>query len=85
LLSQSHGNLTAVGNISQRISAILPRGQQALVPRIVTGLHDAIAAAVAQLFWLGVIAAVIAFFTVLLIREVPMRGSVIKAAESEVA
>jgi hypothetical protein len=47
----------------------------------VQGLHEAIAAAVAQLFWLGLIAAVIAFATTLLVEEVPMRGSPTRKSE----
>jgi hypothetical protein len=75
LLTRSGSNLTAVGNVSQSIGASLPPSFRPLVPHIITGLHDAIGSAVAQLFWLGVIAAVLAFFTTLLIREVPLRGS----------
>ena len=81
LLTQSGGNLTAVGNVSQRLSASLPPASRSLVPHIVQGLHEAIAAAVAQLFWLGLIAAVIAFATTLLVEEVPMRGSPTRKSE----
>ncbi len=47
-----------------------------LIPNIVTSIYEAISFAIASVFWLGVIAAIVAFIGVLVIRELPLRGSV---------
>jgi EmrB/QacA subfamily drug resistance transporter len=41
---------------------------------VVTGVHDAFAAATAQMFWIGVASAVVAVIAVIFIREVPLRS-----------
>jgi EmrB/QacA subfamily drug resistance transporter len=46
-----------------------------LVPRIVTSIYESISFAIASVFYLGVVAAVIAFVAVLFIRELPLRSS----------
>jgi EmrB/QacA subfamily drug resistance transporter len=47
---------------------------QALVPRIVAAAHEALTVAIAQLFWLTIAAAVVAFLFTLIIREQPLRS-----------
>jgi len=46
-----------------------------MIPNIVTSIYEAISFAIASVFWLGVVAAVIAFVGVLVIRELPLRTS----------
>jgi hypothetical protein len=58
--SPSRGSLTGVG-------AAHGAGN------VVTGVHDAFAAATADMFWIGVVAGAIAFVAVLFVREVPLR------------
>jgi hypothetical protein len=65
------GNLTGVGNVGSQLGASLP---PTLVAHIVTGIHDAIANAVADLFWLGAVAGALAFLTGVVMREVPLHG-----------
>jgi len=51
-------------------------GQVAPVAQdIATSIYEAISFAIASVFWLGVVAAVIAFVAVLVIRELPLRTS----------
>jgi len=76
IANQFGGNLTGVGGIGKQVGASLPPQFQALVPHIVTGIHDAVASAVASLFWLGAGAGTLALVTALFIREVPLRGTV---------
>jgi MFS family permease len=68
----SNGGLTGLGAASQ-LGAASPQ-LQALVPHIVTALHEAETFAIAQLFWLTIAAAVVAFFCTLAIQERPLRS-----------
>jgi hypothetical protein len=45
-------------------------------PNVVAGVHNAFAAATADIFWVGAVAAAVAMVAVLFIREVPLRGRV---------
>jgi EmrB/QacA subfamily drug resistance transporter len=67
----SSGNLASLGGLGQ-----LGHSPQlvALLPRIVASLHEAETAAIAQLFWLTVAAALVAFACTLVIRELPLRS-----------
>jgi hypothetical protein len=60
-----------------------------MIPNIVTSIYEAISFAIASVFWLGVVAALIAFVGVLVIRELPLRTSFgpvpARPAEGEVA
>ena len=73
-LTGNQGSLTAVGDISGQISAALPPAQHDLVARIVTGIHDAFAASVAQIFWLSLAASALALVAIVVLRDVPLRG-----------
>ena len=84
----SSGNLGAVGSAASRLGSSLPpqlQAQlQALVPHIVTGLHQAETAAIAQLFWLTMAAAVAAFICTLIMSEVPLRsGPMLRQEQAE--
>jgi EmrB/QacA subfamily drug resistance transporter len=54
-----------------------------LVPTIVHAIYEAMSLAIGNVFWLGVAAAVLAFVSTLLIRELPLRKTF--AAEEELA
>jgi MFS family permease len=73
-LSGNQGSLTAVGDLSGQISAALPPAQHDLVARIVTAVHDAFTASVAQIFWLSLAASALALVAIVVLREVPLRG-----------
>ncbi len=64
-------------DLGAAILALIPEQFRALVepliPKIVTSVYEAISFAIASVFWLGVIAAGIAFVSVLAIRELPLR------------
>jgi MFS family permease len=73
-------NLVGVGtDLGAAILANVPEQAKPLVepliPGIVTSIYEAISFAIASVFWLGVVAAVIAFVGVLVIRELPLRTS----------
>jgi hypothetical protein len=73
-LGGNSGGLTAVGDIGTQISAALPASQQGLVAHIVTGVHDAFATSVGQMFWLSLAASALALVAIVALREVPLRG-----------
>ncbi len=70
-------DVTGTGDLGERILASLPPDAQAqiapLIPAIVQGLHEAFSIAIASTFWVGLIAALVAFVAVLFMREEPMR------------
>ncbi|GAC1656289.1 MAG: hypothetical protein NVS9B15_17390 [Acidobacteriaceae bacterium] len=67
-------NLTGV-NLAAQLGQRLPVQLHPLVPRIVTGVHDAFTMAIAQVFWLTVAASVVGMLAVILIPDLPLRGS----------
>jgi hypothetical protein len=77
------GNLTGVGNAGSQLGAALPSQLRGLIPAIISGLHQALAGAIADLFWLGMVAAVLAFITSSLIRDVPLHTTVAPLEEVE--
>ena len=70
-------DLTGTGDLGAKILAGTPDAFkpiiQPLVPNIVGGIHEAISIAIANTFWAGIVAAVLAALLVLVLREVPMR------------
>jgi hypothetical protein len=46
-----------------------------LVPNIVAGIYDAMSAAIASVFWLGVASAVVAFAAAAFIDEIPLKAA----------
>ena len=73
-------NLVGVGqNLGDTILAGLPEQirpiVEPMIPKIVASIYEAISFAIASVFWLGVIAAAIAFVAVIAIRELPLRTS----------
>jgi EmrB/QacA subfamily drug resistance transporter len=73
-------NLVGVGtDLGAAILAAVPAPAkpivEPLIPNIVTSIYEAISFAIASVFWLGVVAAAIAFVAILAIRELPLRTS----------
>ena len=71
-------NLVGVGtDLGAAILAGVPEQLRPIVepylPAIVTSIYEAISFAIASVFWLGLVAAVVAFGAVLVIRELPLR------------
>jgi EmrB/QacA subfamily drug resistance transporter len=70
-------DLTGTGDLGAKILAGTPDAFkpiiQPLIPNIVGGIHEAISIAIANTFWAGIVAAVLAALLVLLLHEVPMR------------
>jgi len=67
----SSGSLASLGAAAQLAQS--PQ-LQALIPRILSAVHEAETAAIAQLFWLTIGAAAVAFVCTLAIREEPLRS-----------
>jgi EmrB/QacA subfamily drug resistance transporter len=68
----SGGNLTGVGLTSQ-LRQTLPSSLQPLIPRIITGIHDAFSLAIGNVFWITFAASIVALGAVFVIQEVPLR------------
>ena len=68
------GNLGAVGSVTSALGGRASPELQAIIPHIVSALHQAETAAIAQLFWLTIGAAAAAFICTLIMREVPLRS-----------
>jgi len=73
-------NLVGVGNtLGQQILAGVPAQARQIVepfiPKIVTSIYEAISLAIGSVFWMGLVASVLAFLAVLVIRELPLRSS----------
>jgi EmrB/QacA subfamily drug resistance transporter len=70
-------DLTGTGDLGAKILAATPDAFKPIVepqiPNIVQGIHEAISIAIANTFWAGIVAAVLAAILVLFLREVPMR------------
>jgi len=79
----SSGNLTGVGNVGSQLGVGAQPQLQVILPRIVAGIHDAMASAIADLFWLPAAAGALAFLTTALVRDVPLRGVVEPVGSAE--
>jgi EmrB/QacA subfamily drug resistance transporter len=70
-------DLTGTGDLGAKILAATPDAFKPIVepqiPHIVQGIHEAISIAIANTFWAGIVAAVLAAILVLFLHEVPMR------------
>ncbi len=70
--------LTNVGDLGPAILAQVPPALQAtvapLIPAIVSAIKAGIADAIGSIFWLAVVASLIAFVVAALIEEIPLRG-----------
>jgi hypothetical protein len=84
-------SLTGTGDLGAAILAQTPDAfkpvVEPLIPNIVTGIHEAVSIAIANTFWVGIVAALIAAVLVVFLHEVPMRttfegGSDLREGES---
>jgi EmrB/QacA subfamily drug resistance transporter len=84
-------DLTGTGDLGAKILAGTPDPFkpiiEPLIPNIVAGIHEAISIAIANTFWAGIVAAVVAAILVLFLHEVPMRttmdgGATLREAET---
>jgi EmrB/QacA subfamily drug resistance transporter len=84
-------DLTGTGDLGAKILAGTPDPFkpiiEPLIPNIVAGIHEAISIAIANTFWAGIVAAVVAAILVLFLHEVPMRttmdgGATLREAEA---
>jgi EmrB/QacA subfamily drug resistance transporter len=66
--------LSTVANQSAALASALPAQLRPLIPAIVSSLHQAETAAIAQLFWLSLAAGAAGLVCTLVIREQPLRG-----------
>jgi EmrB/QacA subfamily drug resistance transporter len=70
-------DVTGTGDLGARILAAVPPELKAivepLIPNIVKAIHEALSIAIANTFWVGIVAAAIAAVLVLFLQEVPMR------------
>ena len=70
-------DLTGTGDLGAKILAAVPADAKAFVepqiPHIVAGIHQALSIAIANTFWVGIVAALIAALFVVFLKEVPMR------------
>jgi len=78
-------DLTGTGDLGARILAATPPQFQAVIEpfitNIVTGIHEAIAIAIANSFWFGIGGAFVAAAASLLLKEVPLRTTFEMAPE----
>jgi len=70
-------DLTGTGDLGTKILAATPDAFKPIVepqmPHIVAGIHEAISIAIANTFWVGIVASLLAALFVLFLHEVPMR------------
>jgi EmrB/QacA subfamily drug resistance transporter len=70
-------DLTGTGDLGAKILAGTPDPFkpiiEPLIPNIVGGIHEAISISIANTFWAGIVAAILAALLVLFLHEVPMR------------
>ncbi len=76
--------LTGVGDLGKSIIAAQPQ-LASVVPNIVAGIHEAFSLAVAQTFWIGVIAAAIAALSAAAMRELALRKTAAAPAAATAA
>jgi len=82
----TENNIASVGNLGQTILAAVPAAQrpaiQPYLGQIVSALHDAMSLALGNVFWVALAGAVLALLATLLLRELPLRGSVRQPTET---
>jgi hypothetical protein len=73
LLAQGQ-SLTGVGGGLASLGGALPPQLRPLLPQIIAGIKDALAAAVAELFWITFIAGLLALGCTLILHDTRLRG-----------
>ncbi|MDQ6789168.1 MAG: MFS transporter [Candidatus Dormibacteraeota bacterium] len=74
--------LTGVGGGSGSLAQALPAQLRPLLPQIEAGIQDALAAAVAELFWITIVAGLLALACTLVLRDVTLRSGQDRRRES---
>jgi len=67
------GALQNVGNGRSLLEQLLPGPLQSLVPKIIEGANNALALAIADLFWITIVAGVLGLICTLVLRDLPLR------------
>jgi EmrB/QacA subfamily drug resistance transporter len=67
------GVLQSVGNGRALLEHLFPPAFQPLIPKIIAGANDALALAVADLFWITVISGVLGLACTLVLKDMPLR------------
>jgi MFS family permease len=76
------GNLTGVG-LGVQLAHTLPHQMQGLIPKIVAGVDNAFSSAIGQVFWLTVIAGIVAFAASFFLPDLTLRGARTSAAPAD--
>jgi hypothetical protein len=74
--------LTGVGGGSGSLAQALPAQVRPLLPQIQAGIKDALAASVAELFWITIVAGLLALVCTLVLRDVTLRSGQERRRES---
>ncbi len=74
---------TGVVDIAGQIRATAPDAVKPFADKIASGIHDAFSLSVGTVFWLVVVAGVVAFASTLFLREVPLRTQSKKAEAAD--
>ena len=69
------GALQNVGNGRALLEHILTGPQQALIPKVIAGANNALALAIADLFWITIVSGVLGLACTLLLRDRPLRSA----------
>ena len=69
------GALQNVGNGRALLEQILTGPQQALIPKVIAGANNALAFAIADLFWITIVSGVLGLACTLLLRDRPLRSA----------
>jgi EmrB/QacA subfamily drug resistance transporter len=72
-LEKLSGVLQSVGNGRSLLEHILTGPLQPLVPKVIAGANDALALAIADLFWITVVAGVLGLLFTLTLRDLPLK------------
>ena len=74
--------LQSVGNGKQVLAQIFTGPAAALIPKVIDAANDALALAIADLFWITVIAGALGFLCTLMLRDRPLRTALELRAEA---
>jgi EmrB/QacA subfamily drug resistance transporter len=69
------GALQNVGNGRALLERLLPGQLEALVPKVIAGANDALALAIADLFWITIVAGALGLVCTLVLRDRPLRSA----------
>ncbi|MGH7643812.1 MAG: MDR family MFS transporter [Candidatus Dormibacteria bacterium] len=73
LSASTNSSLTGVGNVGDKLAKVLPASAHPFIGAIVQAIHDALAQAIADSFWIGLVVAIVAVVATLCLKELPLR------------